>query len=192
VQASLRLSGLVDDLLTYARTGRREVEWERVDLSSLMSTAIDEVLAEAPLQVEVQIQQNLTAICDAVLMHLIFRNLVENSVKYRDPNIPLKLEFGGEEDRHRMVYFVRDNGIGIDMAYADKLFRPFQRMHNSADIPGTGIGLANVRRAMQVQGGEVWLDAALGRGTTIFFTLGGGESPAQRASLMQRGGAAAT
>jgi light-regulated signal transduction histidine kinase (bacteriophytochrome) len=186
VKAGLHLSALVDDLLSYARTGQREAEVSRVNLSELFHTVYDEVTAETLTTAQLTVQEGLSAICDPLLMHLVLRNLVENSFKYAQPDVPLQIEFGAEDDRDGIVYFVRDNGIGIDMAYADKLFRPFQRLHNVADIPGTGIGLANVKRAINAQGGRVWIDSAVGRGTTVLFTLAGGESPAQRAAELER------
>ncbi|MEZ0326004.1 MAG: ATP-binding protein [Fimbriimonas sp.] len=186
VKAGLHLSAVVDDLLSYARTGQRIAEVSRVDLSQLFRTVYDEVCADHRCSAKITVQEGLSAICDPLLMHLVFRNLVENSFKYARPDVPLEIELGAEDDREGMVYFIRDNGIGIDMAYADKLFRPFQRLHNIAEIPGTGIGLANVKRAIAAQGGRVWADSAPGRGATIRFTLAGGESPAQRAAEMER------
>ncbi len=186
IKAGLHLSALVDDLLSYARTGQRVAEVSRVNLSEIFRTVYEEICIETMKISSVKVQEELSAMCDPLLMHLVFRNLIDNSFKYSRADQPLLIEFGAEGDREGVVYFVRDNGIGIDMAYADKLFRPFQRLHNVAEIPGTGIGLANVKRALAAQGGQVWADSALGRGTTILFTLTGGESPAQRATRMER------
>jgi signal transduction histidine kinase len=166
--ASLHVAKLVDDLLEYARAGMRELDRQPLNLSQIFAEELSKAKEEqnAP-DVEARIQPDLVAHGDAPLLALALWNLADNAVKYRSPNRPPRVEFGQENG----AFYVRDNGIGFDMAYAPKLFRPFERLHTLDEYPGTGIGLANVRRVVERHGGRVWAEGAPEQGTTIWFTL---------------------
>ncbi|RYG23597.1 hypothetical protein EON82_13550 [bacterium] len=167
-RAARRMAVLVDDLLGFARLGKREVRRETVDLSELAR----EVLRELdPSLVELagcfEVQAGLVAECDPRLVGMALQNLFENACKYRSSERPFKVEFGCAEG----VYFVRDNGLGFDMEYVAKLFQPFERLHRE-EYSGTGIGLANVKRVVERHGGCVWAEGVAGQGATFYFTLG--------------------
>ncbi|MEZ0326076.1 MAG: ATP-binding protein [Fimbriimonas sp.] len=169
--AALRMSMLVDDLLKYARLSSEGVRLEQVDLSSVAETAAADVREEYP-GAKIVVTPGITAQADQMLMAMVFTNLFDNACKYSKPGSAPAVCFGVKEHEGKTVYFVADEGIGIDMQYAHTLFQPFQRLHAQSEIPGTGIGLANVRRIVERHGGRIWLESQEGLGTTIFFTLG--------------------
>ena len=113
-----------------------------------------------------------TVEADASLMRVVLENLLDNAWKYTRRTPEAVVEFGQEDVDGQTVYFVRDNGVGFDMAYVDKLFRPFERLHRSRDFEGTGIGLAIVHKIVAKHGGSVWARSAVGEGATVYFSLG--------------------
>jgi signal transduction histidine kinase len=167
-RAARRMAVLLDDLLGYARLGKREVQREKVDLSALAAEVVREI---DPLHGEVvplfEIELGMTAECDPRLVGMALQNLFENACKYRSVDRPFSVQFGCAEG----VYYVRDNGMGFDMEYVAKLFKPFERLHRE-EYSGTGIGLANVKRVVERHGGLVWAEGAPGVGATFYFTLG--------------------
>lgn len=168
-----RLAQLVDDLLNHARIGHSSMSVEKISLSAMVQGIADELIEQGwPFPIEVAVEPHMTAVCDPELMRMALYNLLENACKYAHRERTLVIEVG--ETRHRgwPVYFVRDNGIGFDMRYVDKIFQPFQRLHRDSDYPGTGIGLANVQRAVERHGGKVWAEGAPGKGATFYLTLG--------------------
>ena len=108
---------------------------------------------------------------DSRLMHVVLDNLLGNAWKFTTKVAAAHIEFGSQEGAGATVYFVRDNGAGFDMSFAEKLFAPFQRLHSERDFPGTGVGLATVHRVLDRHGGRVWAEAAVDHGATVFFTL---------------------
>jgi hypothetical protein len=107
---------------------------------------------------------------DPKLLRLVIENLLENAWKYTGKNPNAVVEFGCIE-QDEAIYYVRDNGVGFDMSYVDRLFKPFQRLHSASDFEGTGIGLATVRRAVNRQGGDIWPESEVGKGTVFYFTI---------------------
>jgi light-regulated signal transduction histidine kinase (bacteriophytochrome) len=118
--------------------------------------------------------------CDPTLVRLVFQNLIGNALKYSRPRSTAVIEIGQTERNGQRAIFVRDNGVGFSMKYADKLFGVFQRLHRPEDFEGIGVGLATVQRIVQKHGGRVWAEAELDRGATFYFTLGGLEHSAAR------------
>ncbi|RYG24532.1 GAF domain-containing protein [bacterium] len=167
--AAKKLGALVEDLLTYARLGRREIQRETFKLSELLSAVVKSVAAEDPRPMELLCEAKPTIEADREQIRLLLQNLVQNAAKYRSKDRPLELCFGERDG----AYYLRDNGIGIDMQYVGKIFLPFERLHRDAEYPGTGIGLANVHRIVERHGGRVWAESeGTGKGSTFWFTLG--------------------
>jgi light-regulated signal transduction histidine kinase (bacteriophytochrome) len=164
---------LIDDLLTLSRVTRSGLNKEFVDLSQLASRiCIHLQQADPQRQVEFEIQPGLTAYADARLLQIVLDNLLNNAWKFTSHLLAARIEFGVITGENGIpVYFVRDNGVGFDMAFVDKLFKPFQRLHGMGEFPGNGIGLATVQRIVHRHGGQAWADGALGDGATVYFTL---------------------
>ena len=162
-----RMGELIDALLSLARVSRSVLKPERVDLSALVREAAARLAAAEPArQVEIVVQDRLEAELDPLLARALVDNLVGNAWKFTGHAEAARIEFGAR------ALFLRDNGAGFDMAYASKLFAPFQRLHTVAEFPGTGIGLATVQRIVHRHGGRIWAEGAVDRGATFYFTLG--------------------
>ncbi|AIE84333.1 sensor histidine kinase [Fimbriimonas ginsengisoli Gsoil 348] len=164
--SAMQMSLMVDDLLRYARLGNQAVRIEPIALSEIAASARSEVLVSYP-QATIEIEPSLEAMGDSMLMSMVLVNLFDNACKYSRAGEPARVTFGKIEQGGEPVFFVRDNGIGFNMAHADKLFRPFERLHSESEYPGTGFGLANVRRSIARQRGRVWVDSTPGQGTTF-------------------------
>lgn len=170
--ATRRMGDLIDDLLALSRVTRQEMRRERVDLSALARSVVAQLRRLEPARsVEVVIADGLEAEGDSHLLRLVLENLLGNAWKFTGRQPEARIEFGAVDEGSRPAFFVRDNGVGFDMAYADKLFAPFQRLHAMSDFPGTGIGLATVQRIVARHGGRVWAVGEEGKGATFFFTL---------------------
>jgi PAS domain S-box-containing protein len=170
--AAKRMGQLIDDLLTLARTTRRELVREEVDLSELAQEISSQLRSANPGRVvATTIAPGLTAEGDRTLLRQLLENLLNNAWKFTSQLGQARVEFGIEQDEEKQVLFVRDNGAGFDMRYADKLFGAFQRLHDERDFPGNGIGLATVQRIVHRHGGQIWAEAEPGKGTTFRFTL---------------------
>ncbi len=171
--ASRRMALLIDDLLDLSRVSRRPLRREPVDLSARTREIAAELGKSQPERdVEFVIADGLIANGDARLLRLALENLLGNSWKFTSREERARIEFGSTalEGRER-VYFVRDNGVGFDETYADKLFGAFQRLHAAEEFEGTGIGLATVQRVVHRHGGRIWAKGEVGQGATFFFTL---------------------
>lgn len=174
--AAQKMGVLIDDILNLSRAGRVEMHPRRVDLSAMAREITDELLGSDPnRKVEFRIEEGLSALGDEHLLRIVMHNLLSNAWKFTSKQPRALIEFGGAHEQGRGVYYVRDNGVGFDPAYADKLFSPFQRLHTEDEFPGTGIGLALVQRVVRRHGGRVWAEAAVGEGASFFFTLGEGK-----------------
>jgi len=179
-----RMGQLIDDLLNLSRVTRAPLAPRRLDLSTMAQEILLRLQAEAPeRKLHLKIQAGLKAMGDPGLLQLALENLLGNAWKYSSKTPQPRIEFGRTEQDGQPVFFVRDNGAGFDMAYADKLFGAFQRLHHPSEFEGTGIGLATVRRIIHRHGGRIWAEAAPGQGATFYFTLGNpaptSEEPAQ-------------
>lgn len=170
--ATQRMGLLIDDLLNLARTMRTEMRRRNVELSE-MALSVAKEIADAHPERNVQfvVAPGLTAHADAALVRTVLDNLLGNAAKFSSKKPDARVELASTTQDGETVYFVRDNGVGFDMSYANKLFGAFQRLHASSDFEGTGIGLANVHRIIQRHGGRIWAAGEPGRGATFFFTL---------------------
>jgi PAS domain S-box-containing protein len=176
VQAAHKMGQMVDEMLKLARLGRQGLTVEVTGLSSLVEDVINLLAPETEgRQVEWKIGQLPFVECDPILMPQVFQNLISNALKYSRPRSPAVIEIGQAEKEGEKVIFVKDNGVGFDMKYSDKLFGVFQRLHVAEEFEGNGIGLATVERIIKKHGGRVWVEAELDRGATFFFTLGTGK-----------------
>ncbi len=173
--AAQRMGLLIDDFLKLSRLTRTELRREPVDLTALAREVLTELAAHEPdRQVDWTVQEGLSAVGDRRLLRVVLENLLGNAWKFTGRQPSPRIEVG--EDRNaaqdgQARYVVRDNGAGFEMAHADKLFRPFQRLHGMAEFPGTGIGLAIVERVIRLHGGQVGAEGAVGRGACAWFTL---------------------
>jgi light-regulated signal transduction histidine kinase (bacteriophytochrome) len=166
---------LVDDLLNLAKLGRQGAHPRRVSLGPLVDDVIENLHAEsADRSVEWKAGPLPTMVCDSGLMKIVFTNLLSNAVKYTRPREKAVIEIGQMVKDGEPVVYVRDNGVGFDMKYADKLFGVFQRLHRAEDFEGTGVGLATVHRIIRKHNGSIWAEAAPDQGATFFFTVGSG------------------
>ena len=170
--ASQRMGQLIDGLLSLSRTTRSEIRRTYVDLSALAQMIAGELRKTNPArQVEWDIAPGLIVHADASLMRIMLQNLLENAWKFTSKHPRAKIAVGAVEQNGETVYFVRDDGAGFDMAYADKLFGAFSRLHAMAEFDGTGIGLATVQRIVHRHGGRVWAEGKVEQGATIYFTI---------------------
>jgi signal transduction histidine kinase len=128
--------------------------------------------AEPGRELEMVIEAGLTVCGDEHLLEIALTNLLGNAVKFTKPRTHARIEFGRRDGTGERVFYVRDNGVGFDMAYAGMLFGAFQRLHKASEFPGTGIGLATVQRAIRRHGGRVWAEAQPDKGATFYFTVG--------------------
>jgi light-regulated signal transduction histidine kinase (bacteriophytochrome) len=165
---------LVDDLLNLSRVGRAGVKHESVDLNQLIAEVRVEMRPETDgRQIEWRVASLPPALGDAGLIKQVFANLISNAVKYTRPRQAAVIEIDREQVEGAPAIFIRDNGVGFDMKYAGKLFGVFQRLHREEEFEGTGVGLATVRRIVQLDGGRIWAQAELDKGATFHFTLNG-------------------
>ena len=172
--ATQRMAQLIDALLDLSRITRAELQREGLDLSAMARTVAADLQRQDPMrQVTFVIADNLPAIGDPRLLRVVLENLLDNAWKFtaRQPQVYIEVgRFMPPEGTP--TFFVRDNGAGFDMAYADKLFGAFQRLHRQGEFLGTGIGLATVQRIIHRHGGRIWADGAIDQGATFYFTLG--------------------
>jgi light-regulated signal transduction histidine kinase (bacteriophytochrome) len=170
--ASRRMTQLIDDLLHLSRVSRREVRIQSVDLSEIAANVARELQKAHPdRQVELSITTGLHARADERLMRTVLENLLANAWKFTAKKEHTCIQFGATEEQNRTVFFVRDNGAGFEMTYADKLFTPFQRLHSPNEFPGSGIGLSIVQRIINRHGGRIWATSKPDEGATFSFTL---------------------
>jgi light-regulated signal transduction histidine kinase (bacteriophytochrome) len=165
---------LVDDLLNLSRVGRAPLTWQTVDLKLLVEEVIMELKGEMNgRQIEWRLEVLPKAECDPGLMKQVFANLLSNAIKYTRPQPRTVIEVAQTMVGDEPVLLVRDNGVGFNMSYVEKLFGVFERLHRPDEFEGTGIGLAIVRRIIQKHGGRIWAEGEPNKGATFYFTFSG-------------------
>jgi light-regulated signal transduction histidine kinase (bacteriophytochrome) len=163
---------LIDDLLSFSRMGRQEILKTQVDLNDLIAAVLQEFKLETEARnIQWMIQALPPVMGDRAMLQIVFTNLISNALKFTRLRSPAEIEIGWLLDKTETILFVRDNGVGFDMKYVDRLFRVFQRLHHQEDFEGTGVGLANVRRIISRHGGRAWAEAEIDHGATFYFSL---------------------
>lgn len=167
------MSRLIDDLLRLSRATRGDLHPETLDLSDIVRTTAAEFLEKMPKrQIDLKIEEGIIVHGDARYLRLAMENLLSNAFKYTGRKEKAEIVFGAFEGEGERVFFFRDNGAGFDMAYADKLFRPFQRLHNVSEFEGSGVGLATVYNIIRRHRGRMWAEGTIDEGASFYFTLG--------------------
>jgi len=172
-EASRQMSQLIDDVLYLSKVSRAEVRQQEIDLSGLVESILERLHEADPGRtVETRVRPGVIVVGDGRLLRIALTNLLENAWKFTGRQPASRIEFGMMTATGEPTYFIRDNGAGFDMAYVDRLFGPFQRLHLASEFPGSGIGLATVQRIIHRLGGRVWAEGVVGQGATFSFTLG--------------------
>ena len=170
-ESSAKMGRLMEDVLTFSRLGRKPMTADAIDMDRLAREAFQEACVGAPRMPELRLQSLPEARGDAPLIKQVWVNLLANAVKFSGSRERAVIEVGARENEAETVYSVRDNGVGFDMRYHDKLFGLFQRLHREDEFPGSGVGLATVQRVVARHGGRVWGEGASGSGATFYFSL---------------------
>jgi light-regulated signal transduction histidine kinase (bacteriophytochrome) len=172
-EGTLRMGRMIDDLLNLARIDRQNMVLQMTSLNSLVENVLEDIQADgADREIEWRVGSLSSVNCDPGLLQQVFANLLSNALKYTRRCEHAIIEVNETTIDGVPVLFVRDNGVGFDPKYADKLFGAFQRLHSDKEFEGTGVGLTTVRRIIQKHGGRVWAESETGKGATFFFTLG--------------------
>ena len=170
--ASERMGRLIDDLLEFSRIGRQVLEREPINMRTVVNSVVSDVVSASRKSAPVFEIGELPSIeCDRRLLHLVWLNLLDNAVKYSAESASPQISISADTREHEVVYRIRDNGVGFDMRYYDKLFGVFQRLHADALYPGTGVGLAISQRIIARHGGRIWAESAPGQGALFCFSL---------------------
>jgi PAS domain S-box-containing protein len=166
------LAQLVDDLLAFARVARKDFAKHRVPMGDLARLVSEELRREKGIAADIfQIQSLPDTEGDTALLRQVWLNVISNALKFTRKTASPRIEIGSEDQEKEVIYFVRDNGVGFDMQFADKLFSPFQRLHSALEFEGSGIGLAMVQRIIHKHGGRVWAEGQVDAGATLYFAL---------------------
>ncbi len=166
-----RMEELINDLFALSQAIKSEFKSEVVNLTKMVTSVIKALKVQNPhRKIKTIIKNDVKANCDAHLIRIVLENIIGNAWKYTSKNAISQIEFGVLDDKHP-IYFVRDNGVGFLQVNANKLFTPFSRLHLEKDFPGSGVGLAIVKRIIQRHGGRIWVESEIDKGTTIYFTL---------------------
>jgi light-regulated signal transduction histidine kinase (bacteriophytochrome) len=172
IESAFSAGRLVDDLLSFSQMGRASLLPIAVEVNRLVQDVRRTLAPDTEGRaIDWRISDLGTAHADPVMLRLVFQNLLSNAIKYTRSRQPAVIEIGAERRPGEVMFFVRDNGVGFDMAYVGKLFGVFQRLHRVEDYEGTGIGLANVRRIVERHGGRAWAEGTLDKGATFYFSL---------------------
>jgi len=189
IDTTQNMAGMVDDLLSLARLGRQELIPQVTGLNSLVQEVIRDLTPEfKDRQIHWQFGDLPFVECDPGLVRQVLFNLLSNAIKYTMPRKPAVIEIGRSPEKSleksQPVVFVKDNGVGFNMKYADKLFGVFQRLHRREDFEGVGVGLAAAQRIIRKHGGNIWAEAEVDKGATFFFTLSAPRNNETRDELM--------
>lgn len=173
IRNSTKLMGnLIEDLLSLSKTSRYEINYQIINLTNLVNSILSEIKkTNTDRKIEITIHKVPEAESDMNMLSIALTNLIGNAWKFTEKKSDPKIEFGFTRDKNEIVYFIKDNGAGFDMTHSDKLFGAFQRLHTQKEFPGTGIGLALVKRIFNRLGGRIWFDAKEGKGATFYFVL---------------------
>jgi len=171
-RSAQQMARLIDDLMRLSRLGRQALDLQTVDVAALVQGVVEELHQQQPPELRLQIGELPPALADASLLRQVFVNLLSNAFKFTRDTAQATVQVGCEGQDKEPVFFVKDNGVGFDMAQAALLFGAFQRLHGGAGFEGSGVGLSIVQRIVQRHGGRIWAEAAPQQGATFFFTLG--------------------
>ena len=166
-----KMGTLIDDLLAFSRLGRKEVQKSQVDMQRMVENVVIEIGKSVKHHATITINPLLITDADHSLLHQVWVNLISNAIKYSGKKEKPEIEIGSKNSEVENTYYVKDNGSGFDMKYADKLFGVFQRLHNPREFEGTGVGLAIAHRIITKHGGRIWADAKINEGATFYFTI---------------------
>jgi signal transduction histidine kinase len=167
-----RMGQLIDDLLEFSRTGRKEINKTRIQPEEMVRDVVRELTqAQNGREINVRIQPLPTTLADSSMLRQVWINLISNAIKYSGKRDKSDIEIGSFNVSEGIGFYVRDNGVGFNMEYKDKLFGVFQRLHKADEFEGTGVGLALVKRIISRHGGKIWADSKLGEGATFYFSL---------------------
>ena len=170
--STVQMGKLIDDLLSFSRLGRQEVKKSPISMGPLVDEVYKEVKQSAPdRDIEFVVGNLSDARADVDMLRQVWTNLFSNAIKFTGKKEKARIEVGSASDENNITYYVKDNGAGFDMQYADKLFGVFQRLHSVEEFEGTGVGLANVKRIVERHDGKVWAEGKVGEGATIYFSL---------------------
>ena len=169
-----QMGRLIDDLLAFSRLSRQPVKKQEVILRDLIAPILEDLRqSNQGRQIEFLVEKVDTCLADPMLLKQVLVNLLTNAVKFTGKQSVAQITVGSHTTDDQRVYYVKDNGVGFDMQYRDKLFGVFQRLHRAEDYEGTGVGLAIVKRIVMRHGGSIWAEGKLGEGATFYFTLDG-------------------
>lgn len=167
-----KMGQLIDDILQLSRAGRQEMKFTKIDLESLVRNVFEELkLSNSERDVQLDMKPLPVACGDRVLLQQVLSNLISNSFKFTSTRETAIIEVGAETGKDENTYYVKDNGVGFNMKYSDKLFGLFQRLHGQNEFEGTGVGLSIVQRIIRRHGGDVWAEAEVDKGATVYFSL---------------------
>lgn len=175
--ASEQMGTLIDNLLHLSRVSRAQIDLREIDLGAEAAAIAQELQRDDPERcVRFTIERPVLAVADRTLVRMALQSLLGNAWKFTSRRTDASIEFGTTPPENHVICYVRDNGVGFDPAYADKLFKPFQRLHTTREFPGSGVGLASVKQIVERHGGRVWAEGAVGEGATFYLTLDAKES----------------
>ena len=166
-----KMGMLIDNLLEFSRIGRKEILRWKIDMNLIVEAVLKEICKSTKHNAAIKTNALFPAEADHALLNQVWVNLISNAIKYSGKKEKPEIEIGSADSETEITYYIKDNGSGFDMAYADKLFGVFQRLHNSSDFEGTGVGLAIVHRIITKHGGRIWADAKPNQGATFYFTI---------------------
>jgi signal transduction histidine kinase len=171
IHNAMRMGALIDDLLTFSRLSKQPVNKVLLNMSAITDSVVSELRIHAPARLAINVNPLVPAEGDSNMIRLVWSNLISNAIKYSLKKERPSVEIGCMEEDKRVVYYVKDNGVGFDMKYYDKLFGVFNRLHSKHEFDGTGVGLALVDRIVKKHGGEVWGKSTMGEGAIFYFSL---------------------